>query len=107
MQSTIYDYQLLKNKQNKQLNFITDNLFKRNLYWLKDKTLTIVEVIGINGFDVTKEFYNLNCKLTIIDFSDKPNKDIKKEEIDFSSRDFIYYDKDLKQYKFFGYIMVV
>lgn len=107
IQSTIDEYKLFKNKQNKQLNFITDNLFKRKLYWLKDKVLQIVEVVAINGFDQTKMFYNLECELTVIDFLGKPCNDIKDEKTYFSAGEFIYFDEESNQYKVFDYIKVV
>lgn len=107
IQSTIDEYKLFKNKQIEQLNFITDNLFKRNLYWLKDKVLTIVEVVAINGFDQTKMFYNLQCKLTVIDFLDHPSKDIKEEPVSFLASEFIYFDEVCRKYKVFDYIKVV
>ena len=107
IQSTIDEYKLFKNKQNKQLNFITDNLFKRKLYWLKDKVLTIIEVIAFNGFDQAKMFYNLECELTIIDFLGKPSNDIKEESLSFSAGEFIYFDEESSQYKVFDYIKVI
>lgn len=107
IQSTIDEYKLFKNKQNKQLNFITDNLFKRNLYWMKDKVLQIVEVVAINGFDQTKMFYNLQCKLTIIDFLGKPSNDIKEESLSFSADEFIYFDEESCQYKTYDCIKVI
>lgn len=107
IQETIHNHQLDRCRQKVQLNFINDNLFNRNLYWLKDKELTIVEVVGINGFDSTKQFYNLECKLTIIDFLGEPSKDIKEEPASFSAGYFIYFDEDLKQYKTYDYIKVI
>lgn len=107
LKTTIDEYDAFKVKQKDQLEFITYILCKRNLYWLKDKVLTIVEIVGINGFDSSKGFYNLECKVTVIDYLGKPYNDIRNKKTYLSAGEFIYFNETYKQYMTYDYIRLV